>query len=95
MEFYFTLKTWFEYYIPLAFLGLIVLIVIIVILRTAWKSFKGCRNAKYLEKCGYERNLIYTPDHWGYKKYDCKTIMEDELLRTSKRNLKKRVERGR
>lgn len=95
MDFYFTLKTWSEYYIPLVFLGLLVLIVIIVILRAVWKCFKGYRNAKYLEKCGYERDLIDTPDHWGYKKYHCKTIMEDELTSISKRELKKRVERGR
>lgn len=79
----------------IAFLGLLVLIAIIVILRNAWNAFKRYRNAKYLKKCGYERNLIYTPNYWGYKNYHCKTIMEDELTSISKRELKKRVERGR
>lgn len=95
MEWYFTLKTWSEYYIPLAILGLLVLIVVIMILHEAWKCFKEYRNAKYLKKCGYKRELIDAPNNWGYKKYGCKTIMEDELPDTSLKQLKKRVNKGR
>ena len=95
MEWYFTLKTWSEYYIPLAILGLLVLIVVIVIFHGSWKCFKAYRNAKYLKKCGYEKKLIDTPNHWGYKKDGCKTIRENELPDISLKQLKKCVNKGR
>lgn len=101
MEFYFKLKTIFEFVIPGVLFGIFILFAIIAFLHAVKSDWKANKNAKILKEAGFKRDLHSVPSvgdgatYWYVRDSDEGTwednhIFERDLYRLSARELKKK-----